>query len=326
MSNDFDLYIYSGPVSVDGYHALCERLKERKCDKAILALATFGGDPNAGFRIARALQHEYGSFAALVPRCCKSAGTLIAIGASELYMDNMSELGPLDIQIKKGDELNARSSGLDIIEAISFLKQQTIATFQEQLDKLTSRGLSTRTASDIATTLTRGIFEPIASQIDPLKLAEFQRANDITMAYGLRLAEVGKNLHDPLFHSLLRLVMDYPSHGFAIDRKEARTIFKGVKPPLGELKTICDNVAESTYERMFSINADVIRQTISLEARHEEHNPQHQGDGADCHQRANEALLQAGNSHLCSQERVAEGNHTRNGKPRVKKKPGATKD
>jgi ClpP class serine protease len=36
---------------------------------------------------------------------CKSAGTLIALGANELAFGEHGELGPLDVQIAKRDEV-----------------------------------------------------------------------------------------------------------------------------------------------------------------------------------------------------------------------------
>jgi len=91
-----DVYIYAGAISVDGYEQICELLREgKKADSALLVLATPGGDPHAGFRIARAIQHVYEQFDLLVPRYCKSAGTLVALGAQNLFLDDMSELGPL---------------------------------------------------------------------------------------------------------------------------------------------------------------------------------------------------------------------------------------
>lgn len=59
------------------------------------------GDPNAGYRIGRALQHNYDDVTLLVVGPCKSAGTLIAIAANKLVIGDMGELGPLDIQLKK---------------------------------------------------------------------------------------------------------------------------------------------------------------------------------------------------------------------------------
>jgi hypothetical protein len=224
-----DIITYAGEVSAAGYGLVCQALEKRKSSNALIVLSTPGGDPHAGFRIARALQHTYGKFDALVPRYCKSAGTLIVVGASRLYLDDMSELGPLDIQVKKNDELVGRNSGLDIIQAVNYLQNQAMYAFSQYLVELTKQaGLSTKVASEISSKLTIGLFEPIAGQIDPMRLAEMQRAMEIAFEYGRRLAETSGNLRA---NGLQDLVSAYPSHGFVIDRKEARKIFIQVLRP-----------------------------------------------------------------------------------------------
>jgi hypothetical protein len=231
-----DIITYAGGVSGSGYELVCQALENKKSEKALIALATPGGDPHAGFRIARALQHTYGSFGALVPRYCKSAGTLIVVGASRLYLDDMSELGPLDIQVKKNDEIVGRNSGLDIIQAVNYLQNQAMYAFSQYVTELTSNaGLSTKVASEISSTLTIGLFEPIAGQIDPMKLAEMQRAMEIALEYGRRLAEKSGNLRATGLHNL---VSAYPSHGFVIDRKEAKNLFINVERPTGMLANL----------------------------------------------------------------------------------------
>lgn len=248
--SDIDIITYSGEINMDGYHSVCEALEKKRNDKALLVLSTPGGDPHAGFRIARALQHNFSSFDALVPRFCKSAGTLLAVGASALYLDDMSELGPLDIQVRKSDEIIGRNSGLDILQAVSYLQNHAMGAFRSHLVELTQAGLSTRVASDICTKLTTGLFEPIFAQIDPMKLAEMQRATEIAFAYGQRLNEKSGNLRA---NGLARLVTGYPSHGFVIDRKEARTIFITVHQPKGLLsqwsKALHAEMEKNTYSQ-----------------------------------------------------------------------------
>lgn len=131
-----DLIVYVGQINRQGYESICEVLTQKKSERVILALSTPGGDAHAGFRIGRALQHCYGTFNALVPRYCKSAGTLILIGAKRLYLGDMSELGPLDVQIKKGDEIVGSSSGLDIFQAVSYLQGQAMTGFRTYLIEL----------------------------------------------------------------------------------------------------------------------------------------------------------------------------------------------
>ncbi|MGS0536682.1 hypothetical protein [Pseudoalteromonas sp. SaAl2] len=62
---------------------------------------TFGGDPHAGYKMARLLQYEYKHLTVAIPEMCKSAGTLIAIAANEIIYGPLGELGPLDIQTRK---------------------------------------------------------------------------------------------------------------------------------------------------------------------------------------------------------------------------------
>ncbi|WP_238874247.1 SDH family Clp fold serine proteinase [Achromobacter xylosoxidans] len=229
-----DVIVYSGQINRAGYDQICLQLDEQKqkSRQALLVLTTPGGDPHAGFRIARALQHEFEEFHALIPWVCKSAGTLICIGATKLYLCDQSELGPLDVQIKKSDELVGRNSGLDILQAVNYLQNQAMNAFRTYVDQLTYEGLSTRAASDMASKLTTGLFSPIFGQIDPMRLAEMQRATDIAFAYGQRLNEKSRNLRSG---GLEKLVVSYPSHGFVIDRKEARSIFILVDKPAGML-------------------------------------------------------------------------------------------
>lgn len=248
--DSFDIITYSGEINMGGYQSMCEALGTRKNDKALLVLSTPGGDPHAGFRIARALQHNFSSFDALVPRYCKSAGTLLVVGASALYLDDMSELGPLDIQVRKSDEIIGRNSGLNIVQAVSYLQSHAMGAFRNNLVELTQAGLSTRVASDICTKLTTGLFEPIFAQIDPMKLAEMQRATEIAFEYGQRLNEKSLNLR---LDGLTRLVTGYPSHGFVIDRKEARNIFLKVHKPEGLLaiwsKDLRTEMEKNTYSQ-----------------------------------------------------------------------------
>lgn len=153
-------------------------------------------------------------------------------------MADRSELGPLDIQIKKGDELFGRNSGLDINQAVDFLKDEALTTFNNYMNKLVRQGLSTKVAADMAAKLVNGLFTPITAQIEPLRLAEMQRATNITYAYGRRLSASGENIKP---RGLEQLVGGYPSHGFVIDRKEARTLFKHVDSPTENLNKLCDD-------------------------------------------------------------------------------------
>jgi hypothetical protein len=233
-----NFYFYLGPIERAGYAAISDLLEaqHRKSDTAILILSTYGGDPDAAFRIARALHHHYENFKILLPDVCKSAGTLVCIGADELIFGDRAELGPLDVQIAKPNELYGSMSGLDITQALLSLQDQTISGFRRFLVEITTgAGLSTKMASDIATKLVEGYVAPISAKIDPVTLGEHHRAIQIAYAYGKRLEETSHSLHPG---ALIKLVTDYPAHGFVIDRKEARSLFKLVSSPKQKLEIV----------------------------------------------------------------------------------------
>ena len=233
-AGDTDYYIYGGPIETSGYRSICETLEKRrnnKKQKVILILCTGGGNPNAGYRIARALIHHYGAinFRVAVPAECKSAGTLICIGAHSIILFDQGELGPLDVQFQKKDELFQQSSGLDIVRGMTYLKDDALEAFNKfLLDINGGSGLGTKVASEIASNLVRGIYEPIFAQIDPVRLGEMNAALQIAHEYGTRLNKKSANLKD---NALSKLINNYPTHGFVIDRAEARDLFIRVEPP-----------------------------------------------------------------------------------------------
>lgn len=225
-----DCYLYIGAINRRGYDNITNEFSGKKFSKAYLFLSTLGGDPAAGYRVVRAMRHHYEHLTIIVPTYCKSAGTLMAIGADELVIADKGELGPLDMQLKKPDELFDMSSGLDITQAMAFLRTQSADILKSTLVDLNVQfSVTTKMAAEIATKLTTGLVAPIYAQIDPYKIGESQRAVSIAFSYGKRLNDKIKNLKND--DSLRSLVLDYPSHGFVIDRKEASSLFKNVRAP-----------------------------------------------------------------------------------------------
>lgn len=231
---DYDIYVYTGDVQRSGHLDITNCIRQRKENhglrkNALLCLSTYGGDPDAGYRIGRALQHNYESTTVYIVGPCKSAGTLIAISAHRLIIGDMGELGPLDIQLKKSDEIGEMSSGLAIMTALDALKERSISAFSTYLVKIRyGNQISTKMSADIAAQLTKAFIEPMAAQIDPIRLGEHQRAMNIAISYGERLSQKSKNLKG---EAIYKLIASYPSHGFVIDRKEARSLFERVESP-----------------------------------------------------------------------------------------------
>ena len=232
---DADVILYNGATYRSGADMLIAKCAARRRRKnVLLILVTQGGDADAAYRIARWLQNNYDRIALYVSGYCKSAGTLIATGAHDLIMSDYGELGPLDVQMSKRDELSESQSGLAVQDTLTTLQHHALESFVGTLMEIKrgSRGaVSLKMATEIATSMTTGLFAPIYGQIDPLHVGESTRAMNITQEYGERLLESGGNMSGG---ALGQIISGYPSHGFVIDREEARQLFDSVNIPTGE--------------------------------------------------------------------------------------------
>jgi hypothetical protein len=264
-----DVVVYAGDIGRGEDKYLIGQCQKRRLRKnVILLLETYGGDPNAAYRIARAFQTFYntappkaalsakstngedrGQFIVYINGVCKSAGTIICLGADKIVMSDTAELGPIDVQLRKQDEIGERTSGLTPIQAVQFLETQSVLLFKRHFKALRhddDLGFSTKMAADLATRMTVGLLEPIYQQIDPIRLAEVDRSLKISKEYGERLQHDGNLKTDAVENLLAR----YPSHGFVIDRREACDIFAKVEEPSTELKGLMD-----LFERVLRVTA-----------------------------------------------------------------------
>jgi len=181
-------------------------------------------------------EEKVGDLTIFIDGTCKSAGTLMCTAADKLLMSANAELGPIDAQVRKQDEVGERTSGLTPLQAIQFLETQSVQLFKRHFLSLRNPedlGFSTKMAAEVATDLTTGLLTPIYQQLDPIRLAEMDRSLRIAKEYGERLKT--DNVYDGAIDQLL---VKYPSHGFVIDRKEARNLFKNVSEPKDDLQEI----------------------------------------------------------------------------------------
>lgn len=229
----FDALVYAGPVSYEGFRSVVQGTPDRKRKNVLVLLVTLGGDADSAYRIVRFLCRSYDKVSVFVPGLCKSAGTLICLGAHEMVISEAGELGPLDVQVREENELFAFRSGLAIPQALNFLESKMLDALRTLLvDIAGGGGLGTERASQIAVNTTVGLFAPIYSKIDPAGLGETARALAVAQDYAGRVV---KNLQPG---ALERLVSGYSSHSFVIDREEVRKLFVDVREPTVHEATI----------------------------------------------------------------------------------------
>lgn len=234
-----DIYIYNGPIHDSGFAKLMRAVsKTDGYEKAVFMITTYGGNAEAAFRIARWMQRIYKQFVVFPTSICASAGTLIAVGGTQLIMSPFSELGPLDVQQNKRDEIGASKSGLVMKAALDALREQSIKYWEEMMMqiKIKSDGNVTfGVCAEIASGLCGKLFAESYKQIDPEILGEDERDLKIALEYGRRLADFGGNISHEKINVL---VNDYPSHNFVIDSEESNRLFTHVNIPSNELNQL----------------------------------------------------------------------------------------
>ncbi len=242
---DRDILLLNGPI-VRPHDVtvanLCATRRRRR--NLLFVLVTKGGDADAAYRIARCLQQTYEHFCFFVSGYCKSAGTLVATGAHELVIADGGELGPLDVQLSKEDELGETRSGLTVLAALSTLHKQAFAAFEYFLLQTKHRGgtITTRTAIQVASELTGKLFAPIYNHVDAMHVGEAGRSLGISSKYGELLTTQGQNLKPG---ALDGLTADYPSHGFVIDHMQARGLFRHVRGPNSNEVTLAAQLGDA---------------------------------------------------------------------------------
>lgn len=244
---DADVLAYVGPLFSGLDDRLLKICRERRRRKNILViLETPGGSADAAYRVGRALQRSYprardSNLIMYVHGYCKSAGTILALAADRIIMSQEAQLGPIDVQLRKEDEVGERTSGLTPHQALDTLAGESTLHFRRFFkhfrydDELL---FTTRMAAELASSMTVGLMSPIYEQIDPLRMGEIERFVRISSEYAERLRSPNVRAD-----AVERLAAAYPSHGFVIDREEAEErLFAKVEKPSDELERVSEMI------------------------------------------------------------------------------------
>ncbi|MER8407156.1 hypothetical protein NKH16_20880 [Mesorhizobium sp. M1307] len=258
---DADIILYSGDISDVGFGKIVETiLTTRNRENIVLVMTTNGGSANSAYQIARFIQKVYKKFYLYAPSYCKSAGTIVALGAHELIMDPFSELGPLDVQLLKQNELGARKSGLLTKSAFEGLADASLTVFERLMLPIMQKSgglVNFQLAAELSSTMTAAMMSTIFAKLDPDTVGSDKRDLEVAFDYGIRLIEKSGNAsHATVMH----LVQHYPAHDFIIDDEEASDLFENVSFPDPNLMGLASLLGSRAYDE----SEDV--QVISLSA------------------------------------------------------------
>lgn len=198
-----------------------------------LIIHSGGGNINVAYQIIELLRMHTNYLRAVVPLYAKSAATLLCLGADEIVVDELAELGPLDTQImeeKKGGQVSF-ASALNPFKTLEQLRQFSLETLDIAVKLIVSRcPMNPDEALDHATKFVGAITNPLFSQLSPEKLGEYSRALSVGSEYGERLLRrYSKVPEDQQALLIERLVHGYPSHDYIIDYHEAKELGLPIK-------------------------------------------------------------------------------------------------
>jgi Serine dehydrogenase proteinase len=196
-----------------------------------LILDTFGGSLDSAFKTMLFVSHFAERLRVFVPRRAKSAGTLIAIGASELYMSPFAELGPLDTQIRDPRNPTDRVSALDCYQSVDYVRAFGLSTLSKTFRALAAETRTLIPLPQLVNTsadFSIGSIAPILTQVNALDFGGWGRTLRIGEMYARTLlSRVGYGEEESQAIAN-QLVYGYTHHPFPIDLNEARRV--GLKP------------------------------------------------------------------------------------------------
>lgn len=179
-----------------------------------LFLYTRGGDVLTPWRLVQLVREYADELGVLVPFRAYSAGTLICLGADEIVMGKMGELGPIDPSVVNAfnpqDPLNACARiPVNVEDVYSYLALAR--------DKA---GLSD--GSQLS-----GVFTLLAERIHPLALGNVHRNYLLIRSLAKKLLQLRRK---PLLEDSVRNIVDYLTeklyaHNYVITRREAAEEF-----------------------------------------------------------------------------------------------------
>ena len=194
-----------GPNHANKIYNALSKIKEP--ENIFLIIDSRGGSVESAYLISKTCRRlSKGKFIVGIPRRAKSAATLISLGADEIHMGLMSELGPIDPQIATIPALGL-SNALKVIAQLS----QEFPGSAEMFSKY----------------LKENLFLP--------QLGHLERMCESAEQYASRLLKHNSNIEENDAERLANhFVNHYKDHGFVIDCDEAQELMGSATVKINE--------------------------------------------------------------------------------------------
>lgn len=225
-----------------------------------VVLDSGGGDIHAAYLLMKMLRHFYRSVTILAPRWAKSAATLLCVGADQLIMTPVSELGPLDPQVLRPGQVRMRGA-LDEYEAFRAISQNAIEALTTSLQMLADQtGIDIPELLAPVTRFVSRLYNPVSAQIKPADAGYMSRILEVSREYVKRfLLEKGLETKE-VERISYQLAYGYPSHGFVIEIEEARRLGLNVRLPEKEEMEFCQKLLDYLEQDFEALGVATYRQ------------------------------------------------------------------
>ncbi len=202
-------------VAMDIIPIVSKQLREiGKTDKIDLVLYSAGGDTMVPWRLVSMIREYCNTFSVLIPYKAHSAATMIALGADEIIMSDLSEISPIDPSTANVfnpiDPTNPQSripiSVEDVISYFELAKNKFGIKADEDLTKIFNK------------------FVESNPQIHPLALGNVNRTHNLIRLLAKRLLKSHKTpmSEDEIAKIVETFTEKLYSHTYFIGRKEAK--------------------------------------------------------------------------------------------------------
>lgn len=212
---------------------LYKQLKEIGHTKKIdLVLHSYGGAVDTPYKVVMLIREFCEEFAVIVPFVAKSAASMLALGADEVVMGPISELGPIDPLVKHPIYKDVLVPVQAVWHCLDFFQRSIVNSLNPEVSTI--------------------IVNPMLSKLDPWLIGDYEKTIKASRQYAETLLSRYMLKDSPEKVSVVThaLTEGYFSHGYPIGRREAKELGIKVIEAQGELWDIMWNLYLG-YEKLF---------------------------------------------------------------------------
>lgn len=198
-----------------------------------LLLHSYGGAVDTPYKLVMLIREFCEEFGVIVPLAAKSAASMVVLGADEVVMGPISELGPIDPLVKHP------------IYKDLWVPVQAIRYCLEYFQRTVSNSPDPELATFI--------INPVLNKLDPWLIGDYEKSLKASHQYAEALLSryMLKESPDQVSGVTHALTEGYFSHGYPIGRREAKELGLKVTDADGELWDVIWSLYLG-YEELFS--------------------------------------------------------------------------